>query len=66
MEGRGLWVFMSDGAPVDPDEEDGVLASELDVLQGHGDDEEDEVGWSEFGGCGGCWGGDEGGTHGWV
>lgn len=42
MEGRGLWVFMSDGAPVDPDEEDGVLASELDVLQGHGDDEEDE------------------------
>jgi len=42
MEGRGLWVFMSDGAPVDPDEEDGVLASELDVLQGYGDDEEDE------------------------
>ena len=42
MEGRGLWVFMSDGAPVDPEEEDDVLASELDVLHGHGDDVEDE------------------------
>ena len=42
MDGRGLWVFMSDGAPVDPEEEDGVPASELDMLRGHGNDEEDE------------------------
>ena len=42
MEGRGLWVFMSDGAPVDPEEEDGVAAAELDILRGHGDDEQDE------------------------
>jgi hypothetical protein len=42
MDGRGLWVFMSDGAPIDPEEEDGVPARELDLLQGQGDDQEDE------------------------
>jgi len=33
---------MSDGAPIDPEEEDGVPARELDLLQGQGDDQEDE------------------------
>ena len=42
MDGRGLWVFMSDGAPIDPEEEDGVPARELDLLQSQGDDQEDE------------------------
>ena len=42
MDGRGLWVFMSDGAPIDPEEEDTVPARELDLLQGHGDEQEDE------------------------
>ena len=42
MDGRGLWVFMSDGAPIDPEEEDGVPARELDLLQGQGDEQEDE------------------------
>ena len=35
-------MFLSDGAPVDPEGEDSVQASELDILQRHGDDEEDE------------------------
>ena len=42
MDGRGLWVFMSDGAPIDPEEEVGVPARELDLLQGQGDEQEDE------------------------
>lgn len=29
MEGRGLWVFMEDGAPVDPEEEDNTPAASL-------------------------------------
>jgi hypothetical protein len=29
MDGRGLWVFMHDGAPVDPEEEDGTPAASL-------------------------------------
>ena len=29
MEGRGLWVFMEDGAPVDPEEEEDTPAKDL-------------------------------------
>ena len=37
MDGRGLWVFMSDGAPVDPEEEESMNAEELNLNEG-GDD----------------------------
>ena len=49
MDGRGLWVFMEDGAPVDPEEEENILASTLnenadeeegvDLLDGYSDSE---------------------------
>ena len=31
MDGRGLWVFMQDGAPVDPEEEESLIAGALDM-----------------------------------
>ena len=31
MDGRGLWVFMADGAPVDPEEEETLIAGTLDM-----------------------------------
>ena len=57
MEGRGLWVFMADGGPIDPEEEGGHLASALNILataattpagpvadsDGHGEEHEDDV-----------------------
>ena len=37
--GRGLWVFMQDGAPVDPEEEESLIAGALNLDAE--DDEED-------------------------
>ena len=31
MDARGLWVFMADGAPVDPEEEETLIAGTLDM-----------------------------------
>lgn len=40
MAGRGLWVFMQDGAPVDPEEEESILAGALNL---NAEDEDDDA-----------------------
>jgi hypothetical protein len=39
---RGLWVFMADGAPLDPEEEAEIAASEH-ILEDDGDDDDEDA-----------------------